>query len=80
MNDFTDEQQAAWFAGLPAWLAFAVGRDRVSLTADRTPDADGQVAVQFPDGVRRVPLAEVRYWPLWQEYPGEAPGKRRGNT
>lgn len=55
---------AQWFAGLPPWLAFAVADQTARLTPDRSVDAEGNVSLRFPDGVRRVPLAELRYWPL----------------
>ena len=74
LNSFTPAQMAEWFAGLPADHHFAVGGQRAGVTHDRQPDAEGNVAIRFPDGVRRVPLAEVRFWSSDQPYPG---GKRR---
>ena len=66
----SDVQAAAvWFAGLSDWIAFSVRGKKCCTTADRAPDADGNVAIRFPDGVRRVPVAEVRMWTLWSDEP-----------
>ena len=75
MNSFTLAESAAWFAGLPASHTFDVRGVAVGVTPDRARDGEGRVTVRFPDGVKRVDLASVRFWPFWLDYPGG--GKRR---
>jgi hypothetical protein len=68
---------ASWFAGLPDRIAF-VGAGRTGrVTPDRSVDAEGNVAIRFADGVRPVPLAEVRHWPTARDHPG-GPERPRG--
>jgi len=62
------------FSGLPTSHTFIVHSQTARVTTDRATDAEGRVAVQFLDGVPRVELSEVRFWPWDQSYPG---GRKR---
>jgi len=70
----TPAERALWFAGLPADTVFLVAGEQCGVTEDRAPDSSECVAIRFPTGVGRVPLASVREWTINGGYPG---GRRR---